>query len=248
MQLSSSEALHKFQDETPVSSYSFAKCKVPLAIFYGGKDKIADPASTESFISSYNNVVYSKRIDNYGHLDFILGKDIWGVLNRNVLKVLNDINKYVPVEPKSGFSSAQAPWEQQKKEEDTTVQDAESLFKEFSHWYKRYTFKKEVPRGHSYQSDTDTNKPESRDSELGRTLESMFSTAVETGKGGLKSLLDKKTFARLKERFMPTKFDDLVHASTSTETAQHPDHELSFDDWELRVRNLIDQMDKTNKH
>uniref|UniRef100_A0A452FG53 Gastric triacylglycerol lipase n=1 Tax=Capra hircus TaxID=9925 RepID=A0A452FG53_CAPHI len=48
---------------------------VPIAIWNGGKDLLADPQDVDLLLSKLSNLIYHKEIPNYNHLDFNLGMD-----------------------------------------------------------------------------------------------------------------------------------------------------------------------------
>ena len=49
--------------------------EVPTALFWGDRDTLATPKDIERMIPKIQNLVYNKRIETYGHLDFIWAID-----------------------------------------------------------------------------------------------------------------------------------------------------------------------------
>ena len=48
---------------------------VPIAIWNGGKDLLADPQDVDLLLSKLSNLIHHKEIPNYNHLDFIWAMD-----------------------------------------------------------------------------------------------------------------------------------------------------------------------------
>lgn len=66
---------------------------VPVALFYGDKDILAQPKDVLKIKSQLQNVVFSKEIKTYGHLDFIWAFDAVNYVYKDILKVLKEIHK-----------------------------------------------------------------------------------------------------------------------------------------------------------
>ena len=48
---------------------------VPIAIWNGGKDLLADPQDVDLLLSKLSNLIHHKEIPNYNHLDLIWAVD-----------------------------------------------------------------------------------------------------------------------------------------------------------------------------
>ena len=48
---------------------------VPIAVWSGGNDLLADPQDVYRVLSKLTNLIYHKEIPNYNHLDFIWAMD-----------------------------------------------------------------------------------------------------------------------------------------------------------------------------
>lgn len=48
---------------------------VPIAVWSGGNDLLADPQDVYLLLSKLSNLIYHKEIPNYNHLDFIWAMD-----------------------------------------------------------------------------------------------------------------------------------------------------------------------------
>ena len=68
-----------FQDFPP--SYNVSECNVPVALYYGGQDWLADPEDIKNTILPYlPNIVVQKYFDTWNHLDFV-----WGIHANDLL-------------------------------------------------------------------------------------------------------------------------------------------------------------------
>jgi len=76
------------------TQYNISSVKLPVALFYGGADLLADKVDVETYIiPNLPNLVYNKLIDQFSHLDFV-----WGVhANQYVYDdILTLLQKYNP--------------------------------------------------------------------------------------------------------------------------------------------------------
>jgi len=57
--------------------YKLSECKVPIAIFYGGKDPLSNITDIETYLlptlPDKNSIVFVKKIDHFAHIDFVWG-------------------------------------------------------------------------------------------------------------------------------------------------------------------------------
>ena len=64
--------------QSPSPAYNVSDLTVPVALFTGSRDWLADPQDVAGLIpllNSTGNLIYHKNIDYYDHLDFIWGMD-----------------------------------------------------------------------------------------------------------------------------------------------------------------------------
>ncbi|KAM7072815.1 gastric triacylglycerol lipase-like [Molossus nigricans] len=55
--------------------YYWNQMNVPIAVWYGGHDWVADPRDVEILLSNLPNVIYKKEISSYNYVDFVWGLD-----------------------------------------------------------------------------------------------------------------------------------------------------------------------------
>ncbi|XP_055469891.1 gastric triacylglycerol lipase isoform X1 [Psammomys obesus] len=65
--------LHHNQRTPP--EYDVSAMTVPIAVWNGGKDNLADPKDVDMLLPKLSNLVYHKEIPYYNHFDFIWGMD-----------------------------------------------------------------------------------------------------------------------------------------------------------------------------
>ena len=64
--------------QSPSPAYDVSTIKVPMVLFTGGEDWLADPADVANLLPVLNgtgHLKYHKNIPYYAHLDFIWGLD-----------------------------------------------------------------------------------------------------------------------------------------------------------------------------
>ena len=64
--------IHYDGQKTP-PDYDLSRITVPVALFYGGADLLADSVDVETFLIPNLNpetLVFTKKVDEYAHLDF----------------------------------------------------------------------------------------------------------------------------------------------------------------------------------
>ncbi|XP_033107834.1 gastric triacylglycerol lipase-like [Anneissia japonica] len=79
--------MKKYNQTTP-PPYSVDKMNVPVALYSGGEDWLADPTDVSNLIPKLKNVVRNLKIKDYDHMDFIWGMDAAVRLYPDVIKVL----------------------------------------------------------------------------------------------------------------------------------------------------------------
>jgi lysosomal acid lipase/cholesteryl ester hydrolase len=62
-------------NQTSPPEYHVEDMQTPTALFYGGKDTLADPKDVSLLIPKIQNLFYNKMIPTYSHLDFIWAID-----------------------------------------------------------------------------------------------------------------------------------------------------------------------------
>ena len=67
---------HIFQAEPP--QYNVSNIDVPIAIFSGAHDTLSDPTDVKLLIPKLKNLVYNLQLEEFNHIDFVMG------LNANV--------------------------------------------------------------------------------------------------------------------------------------------------------------------
>ncbi|XP_065776066.1 gastric triacylglycerol lipase [Muntiacus reevesi] len=65
--------VHYHQSTPPI--YNLTAMNVPIAVWSGGNDLLADPEDVYLLLSKLSNLIYHKEIPNYNHLDFIWAMD-----------------------------------------------------------------------------------------------------------------------------------------------------------------------------
>ncbi|XP_072050943.1 gastric triacylglycerol lipase-like [Amphiura filiformis] len=80
---------HYGQNKPPM--YQMHDIDIPVALFYGAKDILAQPKDVYKLLSQLKNVIYKKEIETYGHLDFIWAVDSVNYVYKDVLKILGGI-------------------------------------------------------------------------------------------------------------------------------------------------------------
>lgn len=76
--------------QSPSPSYNVSDLKVPIAMFTGSNDWLADPRDVAQLLPIVNatgELIYHKNIDYYDHLDFIWGMDAAKVVYKDILRL-----------------------------------------------------------------------------------------------------------------------------------------------------------------
>ncbi|XP_023019284.2 lipase 3 isoform X1 [Leptinotarsa decemlineata] len=83
------ENIKKYGTKTP-SSYDFRKITFPVALIFGRNDMIVTKEDVKIVSRLLPNVIadYEVPDDRFGHLDFVMAKNVDVVLNRKVIKLL----------------------------------------------------------------------------------------------------------------------------------------------------------------
>ena len=63
--------------------------KTPVALFTGTNDWLADPTDVDDYLKpNLKNVVFTKNIDAWNHMDFIWGKNTHTLIYNDMLKLM----------------------------------------------------------------------------------------------------------------------------------------------------------------
>eukprot|EP00698_Gefionella_okellyi_P025196 TRINITY_DN9127_c0_g1_i1.p1 TRINITY_DN9127_c0_g1~~TRINITY_DN9127_c0_g1_i1.p1 ORF type:complete len:383 (+),score=71.67 TRINITY_DN9127_c0_g1_i1:78-1226(+) len=68
--------------------YNIANVTVPVSIFNGGIDVLADPTDVALIVSALPDLVYHQEIAAYGHLDFVWGDQVETIVYAKILQIL----------------------------------------------------------------------------------------------------------------------------------------------------------------
>eukprot|EP00057_Strongylocentrotus_purpuratus_P023039 XP_011677513.1 PREDICTED: gastric triacylglycerol lipase [Strongylocentrotus purpuratus] len=80
--------LVKYNQTTP-PEYHVGNLAVPVALFWGDDDFLADPQDVERLIPQIPHLIYNKEIKNFEHLDFIWAMDANKILYNDILLIMN---------------------------------------------------------------------------------------------------------------------------------------------------------------
>ncbi|KAM6184819.1 gastric triacylglycerol lipase-like [Rhynchocyon petersi] len=82
--------LHYNQPTPPL--YNVSAMKVPIALWSGGNDLLADPKDVDLLLPKLSTLIYHKRIPTYSHLDFIWAIDAQEIYNEMISMMARDKN------------------------------------------------------------------------------------------------------------------------------------------------------------
>ncbi|XP_030835488.1 gastric triacylglycerol lipase [Strongylocentrotus purpuratus] len=80
--------LVKYNQTTP-PEYHVGNLAVPVALFWGDNDFLADPQDVERLIPQIPHLIYNKEIKNFEHLDFIWAMDANKIVYNDILLIMN---------------------------------------------------------------------------------------------------------------------------------------------------------------
>ncbi|XP_045658258.1 gastric triacylglycerol lipase isoform X2 [Ursus americanus] len=83
--------LHYHQPTPPY--YNLTDMHVPIAVWNGGNDLLADPHDVDLLLSKLPNLIYHKKIPPYNHLDFIWAMDAPQVIYNEIVSMMGENNK-----------------------------------------------------------------------------------------------------------------------------------------------------------
>ncbi|KAF0885722.1 LIPG lipase, partial [Crocuta crocuta] len=78
-----------FNQPTP-PYYNLTDMHVPIAVWNGGHDLLADPQDVDLLLSKLPNLIYHKKIPPYNHLDFIWAMDAPQVIYNEIVSMMGD--------------------------------------------------------------------------------------------------------------------------------------------------------------
>ena len=62
--------------------------KIPVAIYYGDSDFLADRTDVQFLLDNLPNIVHQKEFPNWNHVDFIYGINAPNLLYKDILELL----------------------------------------------------------------------------------------------------------------------------------------------------------------
>lgn len=62
---------------------------VPVAMFYGDNDFLADRTDVQYLLDNLPNIVHQKELPNWNHVDFIIGTDAHQLLYTDILNIMS---------------------------------------------------------------------------------------------------------------------------------------------------------------
>lgn len=71
--------------------YSLKNVNVPVALFYGKQDWLVTDKDFEYLKQNLPNVAFEHSIPSYGHLDFLLSKDVKDLVYNKLIELLNEL-------------------------------------------------------------------------------------------------------------------------------------------------------------
>ncbi|XP_054773172.2 gastric triacylglycerol lipase-like [Lytechinus pictus] len=80
--------LDEYNQTTP-PEYYVGNLTVPVALFWGENDFLADPQDVEKLIPRIPHLIYNKKIPNFEHLDFIWAVDANKIVYDDILSIMN---------------------------------------------------------------------------------------------------------------------------------------------------------------
>ena len=78
--------------QTTPPEYHPKDMQVPVAMFYGDHDFLADRTDVQFLLDNLPNIVHQKEIPNWNHVDFIIGRDAYQLLYTDILNLLSKYN------------------------------------------------------------------------------------------------------------------------------------------------------------
>lgn len=69
--------------------YDLKNVTVPVALFWSEQDSLASAKDTQWMISELPNVVLSRRVDTYKHLDFVWATDANQLIYNDLAQILD---------------------------------------------------------------------------------------------------------------------------------------------------------------
>ncbi|XP_052715242.1 lysosomal acid lipase/cholesteryl ester hydrolase-like [Crassostrea angulata] len=79
----------KRYNQTTPPEYHPQNMAVPVAMFYGDNDFLADRTDVQYLLDNLPNIVYQRELPNWNHVDFIIGKDAHQLLYTDILNLMS---------------------------------------------------------------------------------------------------------------------------------------------------------------
>lgn len=76
--------------QSPPPAYNVSDISVPMALFSGSKDWLADPKDVAELLPKLNKtgkLMFYKNLDSYDHFDFIWGMDAPNAVYKDILRM-----------------------------------------------------------------------------------------------------------------------------------------------------------------
>nr|XP_014682718.2 gastric triacylglycerol lipase-like isoform X1 [Equus asinus] len=83
--------MHYNQPTPP--NYNLTDMRVPLAVWSGGNDRLADPQDVDLLLPKLSNLTYHKKIPSYNHLDFIWATDAPQEVYNEIISMMKEDKK-----------------------------------------------------------------------------------------------------------------------------------------------------------
>ena len=78
----------KYYNQTTPPLYDITQVKVPVALYWGQNDWLADPTDVEYIRKNLPNIVDDLSIDSYDHIDFVWATNTKDVLYERVMQLM----------------------------------------------------------------------------------------------------------------------------------------------------------------
>lgn len=79
----------KRYNQTTPPEYHPQNMAVPVAMFYGDNDFLADRTDVQYLLDNLPNIVHQRELPNWNHVDFIIGKDAHQLLYTDILNLMS---------------------------------------------------------------------------------------------------------------------------------------------------------------
>lgn len=78
------------EDENIPSNFELSKITTPLILHYSPLDRFTNQADIDRLIPQLNNsLIYVQRVDEFNHIDFVMGNDAANIVFPEILQFFN---------------------------------------------------------------------------------------------------------------------------------------------------------------